>query len=89
MKSAIEEILNKTICKQSPDMGKDYRKAIETTSKKESALLELLKENEAALKAFEEFEDAEGLSNNIEMIGFYKEGFRNGFRIALDAVDAD
>lgn len=89
MKSAIEAVLGGELVNQNPDMGEEYWKLREVIQGKETALLELIKDNEAALKAFEDYTEAEGESTGIEVIVFYKQGFRNGFRLAIDALDED
>ena len=89
MKSAIEAVLNRELANQNPDMSKEYWEANAVTIKKEKALLELIKDNAEAVKAFEDYTDAEGESSGMEVVAYYKEGFRNGFRIALDALKED
>lgn len=89
MKSAIEQLFCGELFNEKPDLGKDYWKKRDITEKKENALLEFIKDNSEAVKAFQEYQNAEGASSVEEMIGYYKEGFRNGFRIALDALDGE
>ena len=89
MKSAIEQIFDGELADQNPDKGKEYREANETAIKKERALRELIKDNAEAVKAFEEFEKADGEISGLEAIRYYKQGFRNGFRIAIDGLDED
>ena len=87
MKSAIEEVLFKTFGNQNPDLGNEYWELRKVTQAKEDKLLELIKDNEEAIKAFYEYQNSEGENSGIEVIGFYKEGFRNGFRLAIDTLD--
>lgn len=87
MKSAIEEVFGGELANQNPDWGREYWESNKVAIKKEQALLELIKDNAEALKAFREYEKAEGETSGLEAIGYYKQGFRNGFRIALDALD--
>ena len=89
MKSAIEQIFSGELVNENPDMGKEYREANQTAIKKERALRELIKDNAEAVKAFEEFEKADGEISGLEAIRYYKQGFRNGFRIAIDGLDED
>ena len=86
MKSAIEAVFDGDLASKNPDMGKEYWEASKITQIKEDALLELIKDNEKALKAFGEYLDAEGESSGIAVSGFYKEGFRNGFWLAFDVM---
>lgn len=86
MKSAIEQILGGELANQNPEMSKEYWEAVSATEKKEEALLEFIKHNEKALKAFEEYQSAEGEISGEDAIAFYKEGFRNGFWLAIDVM---
>ncbi|MBD5636467.1 MAG: hypothetical protein HDP28_01415 [Clostridia bacterium] len=89
MKSAIEEIRNGSLSGKSPNLGKEYKKAVAATAEKEAAILELIKDNKETLKAFKEYQDAEEESFYLEVRGYYKHGFRHGFRIAIDALDEE
>lgn len=86
MKSAIEAVLNRELANQNPDMSKEYWEANAVTIKKEKAFLELIKDNTEAVKAFEDYIDAEGESSGLEVVAYYKEGFRRGFRIVLEGM---
>ena len=89
MKSAIEEIYYGNFGTRDPDFGKEYSQAIKKEKETADALLEIIKDNAEAVKLFEEYQDAEGTTLCIEVRGHYKQGFRNGFRIALDGLDED
>lgn len=89
MKSAIEDMFYEKSGMREPRLGKAYRNAIEEAGKKEEKLLELLKDKEELLKVFKDYREANAKSLCEEMVGYYKQGFRNGFRIALDATDED
>ena len=51
--------------------------------------MELLKDNEEALALFEKFKRAMEENADEEVFAFYKEGFRNGFQIALDGINEE
>ena len=90
MKSAIEKIFYGTFAnienlKPSAEESQHSAIAVECDKK----LQELLKNNEAALTLFEQYKQAADESECAELLTFYKEGFRNGFQIALDAMNED
>ncbi len=89
MKSAIEQVFGGELANRNPDMGKEYWEANQATIKKEKTLRELISDNAEAMKAFDAYLNAEGEVSGIEAIRFYKQGFRNGFRIAIDALDEE
>ncbi len=89
MKSAIEELFGGELANQNPEMSKEYWKANELAIQKERALRALIKDNAEAIKAFEEYENADGEISGLEAIRFYKQGFRHGFRIAIDGLDEE
>lgn len=89
MKSAIEEIYYGSFGTHDPDLGEEYSKALEKAREKEEALRELIKDNPEAVKLFEEYQNADGESLCVEVRGYYKQGFRNGFRIALDGASEE
>ena len=64
----------------------DYLGVADECDEKLSALF---KENGEARRLFERFKEAIDAHEGIEARIFYREGFRNGFRLALDAMDED
>lgn len=86
MKSAIEEIFDERLGKESPEPNKEYHDATYLTNQKATALLKLLKDNDEAIKAFGEYTDAQNECACVEAVCYYKSGFRHGFRVALDAM---
>ena len=89
MKSAINEIYSGVFSSHNPDLGQEYSKANDKAEEEERALLELIKNDPEAIKAFEAYKDASDDIMCEEVRGYYKQGFRDGFRSALDAINED
>ena len=90
MKSAIEEICY-SIFAQSEKMklSEKQKKSLDLVIECDEKLTEMFKDNPEALKLFERFKHALEDNTSAEAFIFYKEGFRNGFQIALDGMDED
>ncbi len=86
MKSAIEQLFCGKLVNDNPDMSKEYWEAISVSAEKGEALLKLIRRNAEIRKAFEEYQDAKSEIVNEEGIALYKQGFRNGFWLALDVM---
>lgn len=90
MKSAIEELFG-------GNFGKiDFLKPTENQSrlmcdigKYEKIVAAFLQDHPEAAEAFQNFKELTGEYNSDNAIVFYKEGFRNGFRLAVDAMQED
>ena len=86
MKSAIEEIFyGNWGGTESVKNSADCKRQADETERLELKLEELLKENPAALEAFEKFKEALDEVICLEVRDFYKAGFRNGVRLIIDA----
>ena len=90
MKSAIQELFYGTFADiEKLKLTEQQLKSIETLTACDEKLTALLKENKEALTLFEQFKRAMEDSAGEETFTFYKEGFRNGFQIALDGMSED
>ena len=89
MKSAIEQVFGGELANQNPDMGKEYWELNSVAIQKEKALRELINNNAEAVKAFDDYINAEGDVSGEEAIAFYKQGFRNGFWLAFDLMNEE
>ena len=90
MKSAIEALFNGTFAdieKLRPTQKQ--LKSLDDVIKCDEKLTALIQDNEEALKLFEQFKRALDEQQGEETYTFYKEGFRNGFQIALDGMDEE
>ena len=88
MKSAIEEIFYgrfADIEKLQP--SEKQLKSLDVVIECDDKLTALLKDNQEVLALFEKFKRALDDNAGAEALALYKEGFRNGFQIALDAMD--
>ena len=88
MKSAIEEICYGAFA-QSKKMwlSPKQQKLLDTVIECDEKLTERFKDNQEVLSLFKNFKNALDEHSATEAFIFYKEGFRNGFQIALDAMD--
>ena len=90
MKSAIEQLFYGTFADiEKIKLSEKQLKSLDDVIECEEKLTELLKDNAEAAALFEKFKRALDESTNEETLAFYKEGFRNGFQIALDGIDED
>lgn len=89
MKSAIEELYRGILGTKDPDLGKEYLQALDKETEKANALLESIHDNSEAVKLFKEYQDATDATLCMEIRGHYIQGFRHGFRLAVDAMDED
>ena len=87
MKSAIEQLFNGTFAQI--EKIKSSEELLTAVIECDEKLKELLKDNQEALDAYEKLRNALDKSDCEELLAFYKEGFRNGFQIALDGMDED
>lgn len=88
MKSAIKKLFfgklgNFEFIKRSAEEERGLDEVIENDKK----LTEFIKDNQEAMQIFIKLKDAVNKSNNAEVLCFYREGFRNGFLLALDVLD--
>ena len=87
MKSAIEKLFYGNFYPlEAPKPTAEQLKRMEAAEECDEKLTELLKGNEEALNLFEKFKDATDENTCAEVFLFYKEGFRNGFQLALDGA---
>ena len=90
MKSAIEQLFYGTFADiEKLKLTEQQLKSLDAVIECDEKLRELLKGNEEALGVFEKFKRAVDDNAGEEVLAFYKEGFRNGFQIALDAMDEE
>ena len=90
MKSAIEEICYAMFAQSDKmKLTEKQKELLDVVIDCDEKLRVLLKENQAALELLEKFKCALDESESEEAFLFYKEGFRNGFQIALDGMDED
>ena len=90
MKSAITELFyGKFADIERVKTSEEHKKSLNVVIECDEKLTELLKDNAEALITFERFKRALDDCDGEETLAFYKEGFRNGFQIALDGMDED
>lgn len=89
MKSAIEEILNRTFGRKDGNLSKEGMKASAALCDQEEKLMPYIKDNPEAAESFRRYIELVYESAWTDVLDFYKAGFRNGFRIALDALDEE
>ena len=90
MKSAIQELFYGTFADiEKLKLTERQLKSLDAVIECDKKLRELLKGNEEALSLFEKFKRAQDENTDGEIFAFYKEGFRNGFQIALDGMDEE
>ena len=90
MKSAITEIFYGRFADfENLKLNEAHLKSLDTVIECDENLTALLKDNHEALALFDKFKRALDKNTNEELLAFYKEGFRNGFQIALDGIDDD
>ena len=88
MKSAIEEIYYGRFADiEKLKLTKEQLKSLDTVIEYDEKLTALLKDNQEALALLEKLKRALDDNAGDEAFALYKEGFRNGFQIALDAMD--
>ncbi|MDE6411367.1 MAG: hypothetical protein K2L02_02380 [Clostridia bacterium] len=68
----------------SPQLYEECKKA--GLEEKERAFMEFIKDNEKAVQAFEEYQFAKSCVTVKELCYYFKRGFRQGFRIAVDGL---
>lgn len=87
MKSAIEELFGGNFGKI--DLLKpteNQRRLMCDIGKYEKIVAAFLKDYPEAAKAFQNFKELTAKYNSENAIVYYKKGFRNGFRLAFDAM---
>ena len=90
MKSAIKELFYGTFADiEKLKLTERQRKSLDIVIECDEKLRKLLKGNEEALEVFEKFKRAQDENAGEEVFVFYREGFRNGFQIALDGMDEE
>ena len=90
MKSTIEKLFYGALLPlEEVRTSKEQSECLQVADECDEKLSALFKENGEVLQLFQRFKDAVDENTAIEVRIFYKEGFRNGFRIALDAMDED
>ena len=90
MKSAITELFYGALPKiETMKPSKAKLKILDTVIECDEKLTELFKENQEALVLYETFKLALDESAGEEAAAFYREGFRNGFRLALDVMEEE
>ena len=87
MKSAIEKLFYGSFKGvEALKLSEKQRKYLNVIVECDEKLTALLKDNQEAGELFERFKCAVDENAGAEALGFYKEGFRNGFQIALDGA---
>ena len=90
MKSAIKELFYGNFAQiENIKLTRAQLKSLDAVIECDEKLRELLKDNSEALNLFEKFKRASAENTDSEIFAFYKEGFRNGFQIALDGMDEE
>ena len=90
MKSAIQKLFYGTFADiEKLQPSKEQLKSLDIVIECDEKLTAILKENHEALQLFEKFKRAMDDNAGEETFAFYKEGFRNGFQIALDGMDEE
>ena len=90
MKSAILELFHGTFAQiENLKPTAKQIKSLDLVIEYDEKLTKLIKDNQEALDVYKQFKHAMEESTYAETVTFYKEGFRNGFQIALDAMDED
>ena len=90
MKSAIQELFYGTFADiEKLKLTAKQIKCLDIIIECNEKLTALFKDNEEALALLKQLKSAMDESAVEEVLAFYKEGFRNGFRIALDGIDED
>ncbi len=70
--------------RSSPELKREYAKA--ELEEKANVLLELIKDDEKAVQAFETYCSTQSCLKLREFCYYYTCGFRRGFRIAVDCL---
>ena len=90
MKSAIREIFYGRFADiENLKPSEEQLKSLDVVIECDEKLTALFKDNQEVLDLFEKFKRALDDNAGAEAFAFYKEGFRNGFQIALDVMDED
>lgn len=89
MKSAIEEIFNGTFGCKDDFSSKNGAKASAALFEQEENFMHYIKDNPEAVESFKRFIELFNESTQMDILDLYKAAFRNGFRIALDALNEE
>ena len=89
MKSAIEELYFGTFMYETIKLSPKQQKCLDDIIECDNALRTLFQDNKEAGDYFARFKCALDENTAAEALACYKEGFRNGFQIALDAMGED
>ena len=88
MKSAIEDICYAMFAQsEKMNLSEKQRKLLAIIIECDEKLRAIFKDNQEVLTLFQNFKNASDEHEATEAFAFYKEGFRHGFQIALDAMD--
>ena len=90
MKSSIQEIFYGRFADiEKMKLTKEQLKSLNVVIEYDEKLTALLKDNQEALALLEKLKRALDDNAGAEAFALYKEGFRNGFQIALDGMAED
>ena len=90
MKSAIEKIFYGTFANiENLKPTAEQMKSLDAVIECDDQLTALFKDNAEILALYERFKRVMDDHAGAEAFALYREGFRNGFQIALDAMDED
>ena len=86
MESAIDDLFFRQYDLDSQVPNEERKNAEREAEEKERVLLELIKDNDKAVRAFKMYQIAESCIPYRESSYYFKQGFRQGFRIAVDGL---
>ena len=90
MKSAIAELFYGNFAQiGNIKLNQKQLKSLDAVIENDDKLRELLKDDAEALTLYEKFKRAIDENAGEEAVAFYRAGFRNGFRLALDVMEED
>lgn len=88
MKSAIEKLFHGQLGNfEFVNRSEKEESDLDEVVKNDKKLMEIIKDNHEAMDIFMQLKEAIEKCDCDELLRFYKEGFRNGFLLALDVLD--